>query len=187
MTPADVIDRLRTAWARQSATHQGKLPRVRIDWEDYFKCFCEKHGRFPLLWANKLLFPDAWTYSATDHAGPEWPPPEDEVERIKLKRIYWKLRLNAVRRDLPETKERVRQLTELLAVRDLTPRQRVTTVDEDTGKVNIELTDIDVGAAAMRLRWLEQDLAVCRLMIVNPDLDMEEVSARVRETDKAKL
>jgi hypothetical protein len=169
--PSEMLERLRRRWADR-ALGDAPTPRVTLDWRAYFRAFCEKHGRFPLLYRGRLLFPDAWQYSATDHAGPEWPPPDDKAERVRLMRAYWKLRRNAVRKTLPAARARLDHLQELVATHDLPVLQRVTTWDPgagDGGAPVSRVTEVDLEAARQHVAWLERDLLVCDLRCVDPE------------------
>lgn len=171
--PSDLIDGLRRAWARRAPTLQGALPRVEIDWRRYFEDFCAAHGRFPLFWSGRLLFSDGWAYGATDHAGPEWPPPADPVERGRLRRLYWRLRRLAVARDLPAARLRVEQIEQLLATHSVVPQQRSVFYDEDKEGYRVHHQPVDLESARQRVAWLEADLRICELRIVDPDAEVD--------------
>lgn len=174
MTPDELIERVKLTVAQEVPSQAGTAPRVIIDWQEYFRRFCEVHGKFPLMYKGRLLFPDGWTYSATDHAGPEWPPPDDEGRRNELRRNYWKLRLFAVKKELALARDWLRQCEELIATRSVTPAQRTQFVGEDrTGRavLQTQVADLDVDGARQRVDWLERDEDMCRLNMVNPDAE----------------
>jgi len=69
------------------------------DWRVYW-AFRTKHGEpMHVRSEGKLLFPDAWQYSATRPAGPSYPPPSGPVEVLRLKLLYWESRRNYVLRE----------------------------------------------------------------------------------------
>lgn len=179
--PAEFLEQqreqLRRRWAAR-ASEGGQTSRATLDWRAYFRTFCERHGRFPLMHMGRLLFPDGWQYSATDHAGPEWRPPEDRAELLKLMRIYWYLRRKAVRRTLPAARAWLDQLGEMAATHDMPILQKVTTWDPDAGEHGQARSDtrpVDVEAARQKVAWLERDLLVCELRILNPEAAEDEV------------
>lgn len=178
MTPDDF---LRMARARWSAVPSGAGPivHVEVDWKAYFEAFREAHGKFPLYYRGKLLFPDGWSYSATDYAGPEWPPPEDPVAAKNLRRMYWRLRRNAVRQEIPPARLQIEQIKQLIATHSVVPLKRVTYWDREGGKDGAgtyvsEVRPVSLDDALARLAWLEDDLALCELKIVDPDAPVSE-------------
>lgn len=69
-----------------------------IDWPEYFKEFCRLHGD-PVQARGRLLFADGWMYSATDYAGPEYPPPVEPDKLEDLQRTFWEENLK-IRRQM---------------------------------------------------------------------------------------
>lgn len=74
--------------------------KVNLSWKAYYKVFSEKHGGVPILYKGRQYFRDGWSYSATDYAGPEWPPPSDPKELLTLQRVYWYTLHNRCRNEL---------------------------------------------------------------------------------------
>ena len=178
MSPNEFLERLRQEWEdRGGAGQHGKLPSVRLDWEEYFRRFCLAHGGAkhpPLMRAGRLWFEDGWGYSATDHAGPEWPPPTDEDELVRVRRVYWKLRRSAVRRELLKSRLLLEELERLVASHDVLPVQAVATWEEDErhphgGRWHRQHREVDVGAMRSRVEWLREDLVICEFKIADPD------------------
>jgi hypothetical protein len=132
-------------------------PLPRVDWRLYFHDFCEAHGKFPMELDGKLVFPDGWSYSATDYMGPEWPPPADPREKFSLLLRYWKRRLLAL--DIELRKARIAHETaeRLVATRSATITVYSQTRDPETGKVVTTHSALDLAAYRDRVEWLERD------------------------------
>lgn len=176
MNPEALLARWQRALDAKHAAESG-AKRISVDWGAYFRAFLEKHGAFPFLWAGKLLFPDGWTYGL-DERGPEWPPPEDRAEREKLRRTYWKLRRSAGRRELVAARAELEGLRELIRSRSCPIFHRVSWYDREavqpgpgggTGAWVGDTVPCDLHGAEERVRWLERDLAICELKLVDPD------------------
>lgn len=142
---------------------------VEIDWPRYFRDFCAAHGGNPVAVGGKdsviLLFADGWTHSATDHAGPEWPPPDDPEQLRKLKLLYWQTRRQMVSSELTALERALRGLEQLCSVKStapihLTVRKLVT--DESTGAGRIEARSVRAGPDLWkgRIEFLRGDLAL---------------------------
>ena len=137
--------------------------RIRLDWKAYFVAFCQEHGEGPLFHRGRLLFRDGWTYSSTDYKGPEWPPPEDEEELLKLLLTYWTLRRSAVKKELVSEAIKLAQLKEATMVRSAPLQQSIPVTDGNgfrTGgmaAIRLELFDFE-----KRVEWLEEDVKLCQ-------------------------
>lgn len=90
-----------------------------LDWVSYFREFSRVNGDDPVQYndkgVKKLLFRTGWAYSAINHRGPEYPPPQETKERLELIQYYWKKRkeeLNHILEDLSESVERLRAVQE---------------------------------------------------------------------------
>ena len=162
-------------------TGVGKPPRIRIDWRAYFESFREAHGRFPLLYKGRLLFPDGWTYSSTDHRGPEWPPPEDDEGLLALVITYWRLRRDAVKKELIVARDRLATLEELLRTKHLPLIQSTSMVDQETGRTRTSSKPLDAEGARHRVLWLEDDLKECNLELGDED-ETRDQADNVRQT-----
>lgn len=132
-------------------------PVTVLDWRAYFEAFKAEHG-IPLTHRGRLLFPDGWTYSATDYAGPEWPPPEDERELVKLLLAYAVLRQQAVRAELVDARSRRDGALAASATRAVPLMVRTYYRDPETGTVASRTGPLDMTALEERVRWLESDL-----------------------------
>lgn len=137
-----------------------KLPEVRFDWPAYFRKFCELHGE-PVRHKGRLLFKDGYQYSASDYAGPEWPPPEDASELAALVRAYWSERLRMVQVEIAKLKDVVKAVFEAQAGRSAPLQQVVSYVVDDDGKRRVEASDIDRQALIERMKWLVDDAIEC--------------------------
>jgi hypothetical protein len=142
---------------------------LRIDWAQYFRDFCSAHGATekcpPLMYGNRLLFPDGWSYGAHSHKGPEWPPPIDPEKKWQQVRTYWRLRRRAVNHEL---------ITARLVLADAEAASfgrsaPLTTVsrqkDYESGKVVEVRIPLDLDALRERVKWLETDYRECESTI----------------------
>jgi hypothetical protein len=163
-SPTDARDR----YARKKWAKGDEPPRVvtKIDWEEYFQEFRRVHGLFPLVHKGRLLFPDGWTYSMTDYRGPEWPPPDDEVELRRLCLSYWYLRRKAIRRDLKIEQWRLDDVRALVGSRSCKLQQSTMYFDQESRRIVKTKLPLDVTQFEGRVAWLETALAECEEMIV---------------------
>jgi len=134
---------------------------VELDWDTYFKEFCNFHGD-PIRHRGRLLFPDGWTYSMTDKAGPEWPPPTDPEELRSLLYKYWLVRLRMVKEEYHWLHRMVYDLEEAQRRHSLPLQQVLVSYNEEDGLYHrsvkpLELKDFQEG----RLEWLAQDVKDC--------------------------
>jgi hypothetical protein len=133
---------------------------VQLDWPAYFKRFCQEHGE-PVQWRKGLLlFPDGWTYSSMDYAGPEWPPNTDERLLRKDKEAYWRIRLRIVRAEAVFLDKRLDGLKQWQTTKSVPLQQISQYLDSDNNRV-VERVDLDLTALAGRLEWLWQDVKQC--------------------------
>jgi hypothetical protein len=152
--------------SRLKALLRKQQPKVRLDWPAYFEDFCEQHGKFYVEFRGRLLFEDGWQYSATDYAGPEWPPLEDSKQLLVLQRQYWKLRL----RQSLELAFKARVVAK--GIENL-QRAKSGTLQERRGK---KVAPVDVEALEGRKQWLEDDVELCKEKLtelgVQPDANV---------------
>lgn len=141
------------------------VPNIEIDWEQYFQDFCEKHGKYPIMYKGTYLFPDGWRYSSTDFAGPEWQPPMDEKELAELKLYYYNRRYNIIEQELAATQITLENITNLQRVKDVPLKQRILVHDEESGLVRSEVRTIDTLMIEKRIKWLVEDKNECWRMI----------------------
>lgn len=109
-----------------------RTPQIRIDWKAYFKAFCEAHGD-PILYKGRLLFPDGYQYSATDYAGPEYPP-EESLERA-YRIVYYRERRKLLRERESALIRRLEALERLQSALSVPLQYSWTDRDETTGKI----------------------------------------------------
>lgn len=135
-------------------------PRMRVDWRQYFRDFCEKHGD-PLTHPSGavLLFPDGWSYSATSHRGPEWPPPDDPQQHWEQVRLYWRLARLGIRRELVVAREELAGVVAAVQLRSACLTVTTTVRDPDTGAATRVSTPLDPADFRARVAELEADLA----------------------------
>jgi hypothetical protein len=134
---------------------------VHLDWRAYFRAFSEAHGGDPVYHGGRLLFADGWQYSSTDHAGPEWAPPESEEELRRLVRAYWKRRLQIVTAERKLLWERLKGLEQLQAAKSL-PLQRTAREPDGEGRVKMVRGPLDLDGMRARLAWLADDIKWCQ-------------------------
>lgn len=126
--------------------------RPRLDWREYYIQFEQRHGGDPVLYDNTILFRDGWRYSATDHAGPEYPPPESKEELRHLQLVYWDTRRQELRLVHHQLAVRANGLRSLQTMKD-GPLMQVTVGPDDEGKPQafrgpVNLEDIEADAEA---------------------------------------
>lgn len=98
--------------------------KLRLDWKEYFKKFVEAHGE-PIDRDGRLLFRDGWQYSSTQYQGPEYPPPEDPANLKGLKITYWRLLYERLSREVDETFQQIKMLTDWQNERSMPLQQRI--------------------------------------------------------------
>ena len=133
---------------------------VELDWEAYFKDFCNAHGKYPVVAGDLLLFPDGWRYSSTDHAGPEYPPPTDPDRLNQLLRSYWLRRYDIVRREYRRVDALYSSLRNLQSGKSVTLKQRVSFRDDD-GQVRTSAEPVNLTLLEKRIEWLNTDVDTC--------------------------
>lgn len=143
--------------AGQSLGPFTRLPRVELDWYAYWERFKELHGE-PVQVDNRVLFPDGWQYSATNFAGPEYPPPENKVYLWQLQRAYWRRRLALVQAEYKRLDRDLRDLRDLRDAKDAPLQRRM--FDRDVGRT--EVADLDLEPMEARLKELALDVNQCK-------------------------
>lgn len=147
----------------QEADRGGQPPKpvVSLCWPEYFKQFCQLHGGNPLMFGGVLLFQDGWTHSAHDHAGPEWPPPEDKEECRQLIRQYWLRRRAVVTYEYEQLLRHVERLEELQRHRQAPLQQVVQWLNTEDKRWQKDIGPLDLTAMKGRIEWLREDVQVC--------------------------
>ena len=134
---------------------------VEMDWQQYFKDFCEVHGKYYVVYKDEwLLFPDGYRYSAQNYEGPEIPPPTDPHLLIELQIFYWERRRRIVLLEHRRVKEYKRELIELQDTRSVQLSRRVSFRD-DEGKLVQSSARLDMSIIDRRINWLERDIQEC--------------------------
>ena len=134
--------------------------QFRLDWRAYFRAFSEAHGGDPVEHGGRLLFADGWQYSSTDHAGPEWPAPEDEQELRRLQTYYWNRRLWIVRTERNKLYEKLKGLEELQGTKSVA-LQTVARQPDEAGRSSVKRGPLDLAGMQARLAWLKADVQWC--------------------------
>lgn len=132
---------------------------IQLDWEAYFIEFCNKHGKYPVVYGKEkqlLLFPDGWTYDAINYEGPEYPPPKDKYQLARLQFYYWSRRYRIVKLELITVESDLNYLTDIERSKSL-PLQQVIEYQTEDGKVNRNSQQLDLTALRQRKTWLEGD------------------------------
>lgn len=138
------------------------MTNIELDWVGYFKEFTIAHGGSPVPYKGRLLFQDGWTYSSTDHQGPEWPPPNNEVELRELQRAYWDYRRQVTEQELHDRKCLQTYLDGLQNHKSMPLVQKVRVFDDETQRTVIRSVVVDMGAIESEITWITQQLAECQ-------------------------
>lgn len=134
---------------------------VDIDWSQYFRDFCEVHGKYFVVYKNDwLLFQDGYRYSAQNYEGPEIPPPLDPNELRDIQVFYWERRRRIVRLEHRRIVAYKRELEELQSVRSARLSRRVIYRDDEGKTVNTS-APLDTSILDRRIKWLENDIQEC--------------------------
>lgn len=157
-------------------TPKPSLPKylVALDWKAYYLSFVREHND-PVVWRGVQLFRDGWTYSTTDYQGPEWPPPSDRLELLRMQRAYWLLRKREVRKAHFEHEQLLKSLELASATKSLPLRKKVIRKAED---------------GRMRQLLGEEDIVDTKPLKVTIDLieiDLLECDANLKEIDRCIL
>ena len=151
-----------------------KLATVALDWKAYFQHFCRAHGGDDLMpWGAELgkgilVFPDGWTYSATDYAGPEWPPPTSKRELRKLQVHYWQKRKDAARRAVFTIEGRINWLKAMQGAKSVALQQRVRYATDVVGAdgmtrqvMSSKAESLNLDGLEEQLQWVRRELERC--------------------------
>ena len=132
--------------------------QINIDWEGYYKSFCEKHGEDPITdpTGNYLLFQDGWRYQANRISGPEYPP-EDELHRRQVQKQYWELRKKKAAREYGRLRERIDSLRNVQDLLSGTIYVFVKVFDEDLEREVTRSQQVDFDLLEARAEWLRRD------------------------------
>lgn len=134
---------------------------IQIDWKAYYDRFDAHHGGYPVMYKGKLLWADGWTYSSTDHAGPEWPPPQDPKELKIYQTTYWAKRRAVLFNEVRRFRDDIQNLKETQRAKSV-PLQRVHikhgTNAEGLPIATAEYRDLDFGELEEKLRYLTLEL-----------------------------
>lgn len=135
--------------------------KVKLDWKAYFESFCELHGK-PVDHAGRLLFSDGWTYSRTDHKGPEWPPPSSPGELAELQKVYWGIRLRKAELDYADAKRIYENLEGMTRSRSGTLKTKIRYFDEETNRYRRGVTDVNLDSMKDEVLILKEEVEECQ-------------------------
>lgn len=138
----------------------------KVDWIAYYKEFERLHGGHPQQYGSRLIFSDGWTYSAYDHMGPEYPPPENEYRLLRAKKTYWLLRRNKAKKVVGSFETRVNNLADLQEFKSAPLMYSTQRVVEDLGDGDMRRVEkvtkpLDIAFLRMQLDAMKDELAFC--------------------------
>ena len=133
--------------------------KVELDWRSYFLDFDREHGGSPMVYRGRLYYGDGWSYSQTDYAGPEWPPPADGSELQDVLQFYWRRRHRVVQHEAETLHFDIMNLERMQRER-IVPLVQVRRVLED-GVWRSERGPVDLDALRFRLEQLQEDVLLC--------------------------
>lgn len=141
---------------------------LQLDWKSYYDRFDSAHGGYPIPFRGRLLWRDGWTYSSTDHAGPEWKPPEDTKELKVFKSHYWNSRRVLIADSVRRTEDDLRNLRETQRAKCV-PLQVVKRVRSTNAEgipiVIAQYEDIDFDVLEAKLKYDRIELEECAIAL----------------------
>lgn len=142
--------------------NRNETPTVKteLSWVAYYFRFKQEHG-YPVQHKGRLLFPDGWTYSATDYAGPEWPPPKSTSVLLRLRLAYWETRLQTVREEHRVLKSKLEGFRRLQQGRSVPLQQYTAEYHKGFKRKLSEPADLDLEAFQGRFEWLGTEIRDC--------------------------
>lgn len=139
-----------------------------LDWKAYFHKFVEAHGE-PIRFDGRLLFRDGWGY-AMNHAGPEFPPPDDPKRLKRLRRQYWDKQLAKLTSERDALNDRIKMLIDWGDRKSLPLQERRSYPIKEGSPIRKwdEPQDLDVG-------WLKSKLAGVDYLVSEAVEELEEL------------
>ena len=143
----------------------GPTTQVELNWQAYFYAFNELHGGNPVEFEGRLLWQDGFTHGKNDYKGPEWPPPQDPRELLRLKAAYWTRRRKIVDDQRIQLKTEIEHLR-LVQNRRSAPLQQTVFIRNEEAAAGeplyrCENRDLDLVTMLERLKWLTEDVILC--------------------------
>jgi len=139
--------------------------QIELNWQAYFYAFSKLHGGNPVEFEGRLLWQDGYMYSKSDYLGPEWPPPRNRKELLRLRAAYWTRRRKIVDNERLKLKLEIDQLLLTQRIRSAPLQQTVGIPIEETEDGMTRYTyrnqDVDVKMLIERLTWLTDDVLLC--------------------------
>lgn len=131
--------------------------KLTLDWPAYFRQFSETHMGTPVIYHGRQLFQDGWMYSASDYAGPEWPPPDDPMELKELIKAYWLIRVRKTRQVYKSLKENLDNLQAMQRARGV-PLQAIVVYTDSENKRKTDRVPVDYAMLRQELAFVAQEL-----------------------------
>lgn len=141
---------------------------VQLDWKAYYDRFDASHGGHPIEYRGRLLWADGWTYSSTDHAGPEWAAPSDKRELRVYQIVYWTRRKGFAKQEMRDKQDELQSLKETQRAKSVPLQVKLlkpSTNDEGLPIMLAEYVDIDFTLLEEKLGYLRQELEYCELKL----------------------
>lgn len=110
------------------------LLQIKHDWGAYFRAFHERHGGDPVEYHGRILYSDGWMYSSVDHAGEEFPPPDDPARWTELMVWYWRHHLARINTELTMLDGILRSIKQVKSTRSMPIMHRSYVFDEELGR-----------------------------------------------------
>lgn len=133
---------------------------IELNWTAYFDRFVQVHGE-PVLYDRRFLFADGWRYASDNHAGPEYPPPEDPKRLARLQVIYWTIMQKKHTDDILFLSRQIDALEAFQEAKDQPLQQTAAVFDPDLGKTVRGVKDLDLQAMREVLEELEAKNSRC--------------------------
>ncbi len=139
----------------------GRVPTVHLDWDEFYKVFCQAHGNWPVQVGGQMLFADGWSCNALSTAGPYNEPPSDLDHLVSLQVRYWRRRRDIVTGLRDRCENLLRSLNDLQKQHRLPLMQAQVRWDDEVGRFAKTNGEVDWEAIGLRLLWLAEDVVRC--------------------------
>ena len=159
-----------------------------VDYVAYFEAFCHAHSGegSPMQYGGTLIFPDGWTYDAYHHEGPENEPPEDSYSLLRLRALYWTLRLRLLRRHYSEFVIRVRNLKHLQQFKSspLMVSRIVKQRSKTTGQLRYvqRSSEVDFDHLEIEQEGLQREIELCESKLTDLRIEIKNLKVMTPST-----